>query len=322
MKLIGVLVLGLTVASPGLARAASCCGGGGGGASVLPRGDLALVDLSLDLERYDGYWDGGRVHRPDPPGSSLSQLRLNLTGAMRLSGAWQGAVTLPFVWNRNVYAGAGRSARSSGPGDAAVSLWYEAFTELSAWRVRGPADLVPSITVGPTLTLPTGLSPYDDVASSFDVTGRGFYRLDGTVILDKSYKAWSGSASLAYGVHFARPVNRTYGSWVEPYRKRLGNRTSASGSLGHRTFLGTGGTSLTLAVAFSYLTEAQGTIAGAPDPASGMEKSAVAATLTWASTQGDWSGRVAWSHAIQTSGWGRNFPTTDVFTLGARYALR
>ncbi len=315
-----VLGFFLALAVPGQARAASCCGGGGGGASVLPRGERALLDLSLDLEKYDGYWDTGRVHRPDPPGSRLFQGRLNLTGAWRLSGPWQAAVTVPYVWNSNVYSG--QASKTRGLGDSSLSLWWEAWTERSAWRAATAGDLIPSVTIGPTLTVPTGLSPYDDVASSFDVTGRGFYRLDATVMLDKSYRAWSGSASLAYGLYLERPVNRFYGNWVEPYRKRLGNRALASGSLGYRTFLGTGGTSLALSGAISWLREDPGTIAGAPDPSSGMEKSAVTGTLTWAGTDEDWSARLAWSHAIQANGWGRNFPTTDIVTLGARYVLR
>jgi hypothetical protein len=312
----------LAVALPTRARAASCCGGGGGGASVLPRGERALLDLAFDLERYDGYWDTGRIHKPDPPGSSLSQARLSLTGAVRLGGPWQAAATVPYAWNRNLYAGAGQASRTHGLGDSTVSAWYEAWTERSAWRVASPGDLLPSVTVGPTLTVPTGLSPYDDVASSFDVTGRGFYRLDGTVMLDKSYRAWSGSLSLAWGLHLGRPVNRLYGAWVEPYRKRLGDRTSASGSLGYRTFVGTGGSSLAFTGALSWLREGQGTIAGQPDPASGMEKAAVAATVTWAGTDEDWSARASWSHAIQRDGWGRNFPTTDVISVGVRYVLR
>jgi hypothetical protein len=316
-----ILAAFLAVALPALARAASCCGGGGGGASVLPRGERALLDLAFDLERYDGYWDGGRVHRPDPPGSRLSQARLSLTGAWRLGGPFQAAATLPFAWNRNVYAGAGQAARTSGLGDASLSGWYEAWTERSAWRVASWSDLLPTVTVGPTLTVPTGLSPYDDVRSSFDLTGRGFYRLDGTVLVDKSYRAWSGSASLAYGAHLARPVNRLYGAWVEPYRKRLGNRLSLSGSLGYRTFVGTGGTSLAFTAALSYLQEDRGTIAGAPDPATGMEKTAVAGTVTWAGTDEDWSARASWSHAIQAGGYGKNFPTTDIFTVGARYVF-
>jgi len=310
----------LALALPTLARAASCCGGGGGGASVLPRGVLALLDASLDLERYDGYWDTEGVHRPDPPGSRLFQGRLNLTGAHRLGGAWQVAATVPLVWNSNVYSG--QSSKTSGLGDSSLSLWHETWTERSAWRAATTDDLLPSVTIGPTLTLPTGLSPYDDVTSSFDVTGRGFYRLDLTAMLDKSYRAWSGSLAFSYGVHLGRPVNRYYGNYVEPYDKRLGNRALASGSLGYRTFLGTGGTSLALSGAFSWLREEQGTIAGNPDPATGMEKSAVTGTLTWAGTDEDWSARLAWSHAIQADGWGQNFPTTDIVTLGVRYVLR
>jgi len=319
-----ILAVGLAAALPAAAHGASCCGGGGGGASVLPRGVRAMLDVSSDLERYDGYWTNGRIHRPDPPGSRLSQTRLNFTGAWRLAGAWQVAATLPYVWNDNAYAA--REARhTSGPGDSSASVWYEAWSERPAWRVAGAGDLLPSVTIGPTLTIPTGVSPYDSADVSVDgadVTGRGFYRLDGTVMLDRSYRAWSGSASLGYGVHLARPVNRTGGTWIPPYRKRLGDRASASGSLGYRAFIGTGGTSLALTAAVSWLQESRGTIDGAPDTANGMEKAAVSGTLTWAGTDEDWSARASWSHAIQRDGWGRSFPTTDIFTVGVRYVLR
>jgi hypothetical protein len=316
---IRLVVLLLAASFPAAARAASCCGGGGGGASVLPRGATAMLDLGGDLERYDGYWDTGRVHLPDPPGARLAQTRLNLTGAVRLASDWQAAATLPYAWNDNVYAGAGRASHTRGPGDATLSAWYEAWSERSAWRVAGLSDLLPSITLGPTLTIPTGVSPYDQVTSSFDVTGRGFYRLDATVLLDKSYRAWSASLSVAYGRFFERPINRLDGHWVEPYRKRLGDRASIGGSLGHRSFLGMGGTSLALAVAISWLQEARGTIAGAPDPATGMERASLTGTLTWAGTDEDWSARLSWNHAVQRDGWGRNFPTTDIYSLGVRY---
>ncbi|MBI5067256.1 MAG: hypothetical protein HZB56_03380 [Deltaproteobacteria bacterium] len=318
-SLLAVLALAASLA-PGAARAASCCGGGGGGAAMLARGDRAMADLSLEWERYDGFWDLDGRHRPDPAGSSLSQVRATLAGGLRLAPSWQVAGALPFAWNRNTYSGL--STRTRGPGDIAISVWFEALDERSAWRMKEAADLVPSVTIGLGLTVPTGVSPYDDVPSSFDVTGRGFYRLDASLLVEKSYRALSLSLSGAYGRHLARPVNRVYGKWVEPYRKRLGDRASAGLSLGYRHFVGTAGHSLTATASLAWLQEAAGILGGSRDPTSSIARTAAGLALSFASTDSDWAARLSWSHAIQRQGWGENFPTTDIFTLGVRRALR
>ena len=52
-----VLLLGAAGFSPSPLWAASCCGGGGGAALVLPATYQSMVDLSFDLEKYDGFWD-------------------------------------------------------------------------------------------------------------------------------------------------------------------------------------------------------------------------------------------------------------------------
>ena len=66
-------------------------------------------------------------------------------------------------------------------GDMTLGLTYEAFDGIKCiWKVRDWRDLIPAAYFGVALTVPTGISPYDDVANNFDITGRGFYRLDGT----------------------------------------------------------------------------------------------------------------------------------------------
>jgi hypothetical protein len=72
----------------------------------------------------------------------------------------------------------------------------------------------------------------------------------------------------------------------------------------------------------SSLRETDAQIDGARDPNSGFRKDAIAGGLTYASTDHDWSVRAMWSHAIREDGWGKNFPATDIFTLGVRYAFR
>ncbi len=306
--------------APGRALAASCCGGGGGGAAVAARGDAGLVDLGLEAERYAGYWDLDGNHRPDPPGASMAQYRLSLAGALRLAERWQVAGALPLVWNDTRYGGF--SSRSHGPGDSTLGVFWEPVDQRSAWRLASAADLVPAVTVGAVVTVPTGVSPYDDVASSLDVTGRGFWRVGGSLLVDKGYRAWSASLALGYDVALERWVNRSYGGWVPPVRKRLGDRATASLSLGWRTFLGTGGRSLAATAALSWLHEADGTRDGVRDETTGLEKTAGSLTLTWAGTDSDWSARLGLAHAFRSDGWGRNFPTTDTFTVGVRRAFR
>ena len=54
----------------------------------------------------------------------------------------------------------------------------------------------------------------------------------------------------------------------------------------------------------------------------GLFKTALTGTVTWAGTDRDWSLRASWNHALRADGWGAGFPTTDVLTLGYRHVLR
>jgi hypothetical protein len=286
---------------------------------MLARGDQAMAELTLEAERYHGYWDAHGIQRPDPQGASLAQYRLSLAAGWRPAAHWQLTGSLPFVWNANVYSGI--SSHTRGVGDAALNLWYELLDERTAWRLRELSDLIPSVSAGLGLTLPTGISPYDRVTSSFDVTGRGFYRIDGNLLVEKGYRSFGAALALSYGVHPGRAINQEYGSYVEPYRKRLGDRAALAATLSYRHFVGTGGDSLSTALGFTWLREADGARAGAAIP-TGIERRAVSGAVTYASTDSDWALRLSWSHALRRDGWGRDFPTTDIFSLGVRHALR
>lgn len=314
------LALGAAVLPASVAFAGSCCGGGGSGALVLPKALRGMVDLGAEWEKYDGFWNQDGKHIPDPPGSDLNQYRVNLSTAYRLASDWQAGVTVPYVWNANSYSGI--SSRTDGFGDSTLFVFYEAVDERTAWKMQTLSDLVPSVAIGPSLLVPTGRSPYDDVNSSFDVTGRGFYRIDGNIVVDKTYHPVTANVTLAYGWHIERPVNKEYGRYVLPYRKKLGDRALASFSLGYIHFVGSGGNRLTATGSLSWLREDNGTVNGATDKTSGFRKTAVGAQLGWSSTDHDWSARVAWSHALRGDDWGENFPTTDVYTIGVRYGFR
>jgi hypothetical protein len=319
--LLAALVLGAAgLLLPAPARAGSCCGGGVASSLVLPRNYKAVVDLSFEWEKYDGFWNQDGKYTRDPAGSDLNQYRLNLFASHRFLKRWQAGVAVPWVWNSNTYSGT--SSSESGPGDITLGVWYEAVYDRSSWKLVEPKDLIPSVTIGASLLLPTGISPYDDVASSFDVTGRGFYRIDGNLLIDKTYNPWIAAVFLSYGTYVERDVNREYGKYIQPYEKDLGNRFSTSGSLSYVHFVGTAGDSLTGTASISYVHEADGTIDGQNDPTTAFSKTSAGLALAYTSTDHDWAVRASWNHAIQRNGWGENFPTTDVFSLGVRYGFR
>jgi len=319
-SVLAALLGGAALLSPLFAWAGSCCGGGGGAGLILPKFYSSMADVSVDIEKYNGYWDQRGIHRADPAGSDLQQYRLNLGYGQRFSPSWQASIVVPYVWNSNSYSGF--SSRTDGLGDMAMNLWYEAQDDVSAWKVREFKDMAPSVLIGPSLIIPTGISPYDEVNSSFDVTGRGFYRLDGNVIISKTIHPWTASLLLTYGTHFERTVNREYGNYVEPYHKKLGDRTSAALSVSYIYYFGTGGDTLTGTASLSQLREADATINGVRDSSSGFKKDAVGGVIAYSSTDHDWSVRASWNHAIMFDGWGENFPSTDIYTLGVSYGFR
>lgn len=323
LRIAALPALALLALSPGLARAASCCGGGGGGGVQVPKGYRAVLDLGLDAERYAGYWTSDGTHLEDPAGSRIYQYRLNLAGAWRFARDWQVGAAVPWVYNDTQYRGdTGISSRSSAVGDTTITVLYDLYDERSIWKVLSPADLVPSVKLGAAVTVPTGVSRFDEIDISFDVTGRGFYRLDATAQVDKAYRGLSASLTFAYGVHLERPVNTSGGAPQVPQDWRLGDRTTAGLALGYRHFLGSAGDAVTLTGAFSYLHEARTRVNGAPQPGTAVNKPAFSTTLLWSSTDHDWSARLSWAHTFRREGWGTSFPTTDIVSLGVKYAIR
>ncbi|MCF6280632.1 MAG: hypothetical protein L3J28_00225 [Candidatus Polarisedimenticolaceae bacterium] len=314
------LFVGAVFALPQTLYAASCCGGGASSSLILPKFSKAMVDISMAYERYDGYWNKEGDYVEDPPDSELSQWRLNIGYAHRLADRWQMSVVLPYVWNDSDYSGI--SSQTDGIGDASINLWYEAFDAIKCvWKVRKPADLIPAVYFGASLTVPTGISPYDDVENSFDVTGRGFYRLDANLLLDKTIYPWNSTLALSYGKYMERPVNQAYGKYVEPYDKKLGDRKLISLSGGYSQFL-ENMDSLTYTLAYAYLQEDEGEINGHTDTTTGMEKRSLTGTLAYSTLDRNWIVKMSYNHAIQQDGYGENFPVTDTITVGVSHVFR
>jgi len=202
-----------------------------------------------------------------------------------------------------------------------LSVTYDILDDNSTWKIRDAKDLIPGVSFGLALLVPTGISPYDNQQSSFDITGRGFYRLDGNLLIEKTLRPWSASLAVSYGTYFERSVNREYGKYVEPYRKDLGDRFSALFATGYTYVLGTGGDSVNATISYAYLKEGDASFNGTTDSSSGFFKQSLGGTVSYSSNDHNWGVRLGWNHAIQQNGWGKNFPTTDVVSVGVRYVF-
>ena len=316
-------LVGIILTMPVQSRAGSCCGGGGTAALILPKTARAAASVTTAWEQYDGYYDQRGDWHPDPPGSDLAQYRLSLALAQRLGSDWQAAINLPYVWNRNRYAAV--DSATSGQGDTNVSVTYETFNSPTCVsRITRLKDLTPALYLGGGVLLPTGVSPYDDVANSFDITGRGFYRADLNLLADKTIFPWTVTLAGGMGHHFARQVNREYGNYVAPYTKQLGNTANGSLSVGYTWDLpwqATTGMTLITTVSYSQRWEGEATIDGTKDASSGLSKRDLGITATVLSFGDDWAVNLGYVTSRPTSGWGSNCPATDVFTLGVRHVL-
>ncbi len=317
--LLAGIACGFSFTSPTI-WAASCCGGGSASSLIMPKFSRAMVNLSVDMENYNGFWDSQGDYRPDPKDSDLNQYRINLGYAHRFASRWQGSVILPYVWNNNDYTGL--TSNTQGLGDTTLNLWYESFDKITCvWKVRKWADLKPAVYLGGSLTIPTGVSRFDSVANSFDITGRGFYRLDANMLVEKTIYPWNVLLSLSYGKYLERNVNRDYGNYVEPSRRKLGDRKLATLSGGYTYFLESMDT-LTFTLAYSHLQEGDGRIDGRPDPSTRMEKNSLAGTVAWSTMDRDWIFKGTLSHAVPRNDWGENFPVTNTLSFEVSHVLR
>lgn len=314
--LAGMLIL------PASLWAASCCGGGAASSLILPKTAQMMWDMNVSHEHYDGFWNSEGQHIDDPAGSDLNQTRTTLGFAYRLAKRWQASIQVPYVWNDNQYTGT--ESRTHGMGDSVLGVWYETFDDIKCiWKVTDLASLMPAIYLGSSLTIPTGKSVYSgEVENSFDVTGRGVYRLDTQFMIDKTIYPWSMTLQASYGVYLERPVNEEFGRAVEPYDKKLGDRFSGSLSMGYTHFLESMAT-LTSTFSVSHLQEADAQINGEKDASvAGFSKQAVGLSFAYAAPAMDWVYKLSFNHALHGNGRGENFPTTDVISMGVSYAIR
>jgi hypothetical protein len=299
---------------PSISIAASCCGGGASTGVILPKFNDAMWDVSLANESYDGYWNRQGQHQNDPSGSELLQRRIQLSYAHRLGEQWQMNVGIPLVDNQNRYSGYQNSVQ--GMGDTQVSLWYEAFERVTCvYKITSWKSLQPSLYFGSSMTLPTGISPYGDrVNNSDDITGRGFYRWDANMIIEKTVYPFSLGWKGSYGVHIKRPVNQETGQTVTPYNKQLGDRSVSTFSAAYTWFLPRLDM-ITATLSHTDLKEGQSKYDGERDSTSGFDKQTLGLAFAYNSPLRDWLIKLAFNEAES----GENYPKTRTVSLGVSH---
>lgn len=298
------------------AAAASCCGGGASSGVILPKFNDAMWDISVAHEAYDGYWTQSGDHQDDPANSDLLQQRLQLSYAHRIGEQWQVNISLPLIDNQNTYSG--NTSQVTALGDTQVSLWYEAFERVTCvYKITGWESLKPSVYIGSSLTIPTGVSAYSDrVDNSFDITGLGFYRLDANAIIEKTVYPWSLSWQGSYGHHIERPINQEYGQPVAPYDKQLGDRRSSSLAVAYTWFL-PGLAMLNLGFSHQYLKQDATQYDGQNDALSGFSKTSFGTNLSYTTSPRDWIVKLGISQAQS----GYNYPKTLSVSAGVSHVF-
>lgn len=296
--------------------AASCCGGGAGTSVILPKFNELMIEANSAYEQFDGNWNPNGQYVDEIDGQDLNELTTTLSIAKRLHDQWQFSVNLPYTRHDNQYPG--ETGSSSGLGDTSMSLWYEAFENVTCiYRIAGWESLKPSIYLGGQLTVPTGKSRYSDrVERSEEITGRGFYRFDSQVMIEKTIYPWSLSVTWMYGKYLERPVNQEYGRDIEPYDKQLGDRHSISSSLGY-TWFAKDMSMVTLSGSYTDLSEGASTIDGDRNEDDAFQKISSGLNLTYTSPRRDWFAKLGYSQADR----GIRTPRSSTMSLGVGYVL-
>jgi hypothetical protein len=279
-----------------------------------------MAALAIGGEQYDGFWNQKGVYIKDPPGSSIIQYRMDFGFAYRLADNVQSSISLPLIWNHNEYIHT--NSNTYGAGDTSLGFKYEFFDKIRCvWKVRNWQDLLPAIYLGADFLIPTGISPYSDVKSSFDTTGLGFYRMDAVLLLEKTISSFSASAQVSLGDYLERKVNRFLDNYVEPYDKKLGRRFGMAYSIGYSYMLESMST-MTLILAYAYLKEGEGRVNNNADPTVAFSRNILSLGLSYATASREIIYKLKFNHTIKAAGWGENFPATDIITLEANYVFR
>ncbi|MDX2471896.1 MAG: hypothetical protein QNL04_15105 [SAR324 cluster bacterium] len=314
-----LIILFLLSLNTGNIYAASCCGGSGGGSVTIPKFMPQVAKVGLSQETYDGFWNQKGEVLADPTGSNLTQTRFEFAYAKRLTPNLQANLSASWVKNDNVYSGV--QSHTQGLGDTKLGLLYENFDNITCVNeITRPEDWQPANYYGLNLTLPTGLSPYDDVDSSFDITGRGFYALEATALVEKTVYPYTVSLNGGYTLYKARMINQETGNYVTPYKKQLGDRFSIGLTLSYTWFLDSLDQA-TLNLSQSKFSEDAAKINGATDPDTDLAKQSQGLSLGYATMDQSWVVTLGLNAALKQTGAGKNFPITNTTSLGLTHVF-
>lgn len=300
-----LFILTFILFSP-ISWAASCCGGGASSGVILPKFNQSMWDVSVAHDSDEGSWRSNGTHKKTASGSQFNQQRIHLNYAKRLADNWQINYSLPLV--NNLSETSGQQHNNFGLGDIQVSSWYEAFENVTCvYKITNLESLKPSLYFGANLTIPTGTSNYSDDANEHNVHGLGFYRLDASMIIEKTVYPFSLSYEASYGEHFERPISQQYGQAITPYDLKLGVRTNQSLILGYTIFLPTL-SMLTFSSSLSKVTQAKSKSNGITDSSTGFDKKTLGLNLSYLTPARDWTFKLNNSFAFD----GHN--TSKVYT--------
>ncbi|MDH4262634.1 MAG: hypothetical protein OEV78_06285 [Spirochaetia bacterium] len=300
--------------------AASCCGGGASASLVLPKFATFLFDTSIEHEKYNGYWNSKGEYKKDPPGSDLRQLRLSIGSAYRVHDNIQTFVSIPYVVNINQYTGL--KSTTYGAGDITLGFNFELFNDIRCvYRILSLEDIWPATYLGVKAIVPTGISPYDNVPNSFDITGLGFYTFNFSLLLDKTIKSFNISLAGNYSISAQRPVNMEYGRYIEPYYIQPGGKLNLTASTGY-TFSFDSMDSITGTLGYGYTKEYYLKINGIENQNSGFLKHNLLVGIAFATA--DQNNVIKFNNAFNLpfTGWGVNKPATIITTLEYSHVFR
>jgi hypothetical protein len=301
-------------------HAASCCGGGSSASLTLPKFATFMFSTGFDHEIYNGYWNTEGDYREDPEGSDLRQLRMNIGAAYRLHDNIQTFLSIPYVYNINKYSGL--SSESYGAGDITAGFNFELFNDIRCvYRVLSLEDIWPATYLGVKAIVPTGLSPYDDVPNSFDITGLGFYTFNFNLLIDKTINSFNMTLGANYSISAKRTVNMEYGRFIEPYDIQQGDKLNLSASAGY-SFLLKSMDSITLTLGYAYLEEFKWKINDAEVPFTGFNKHNLTVGLAFATSDMNDVIKLGNSFNIPEDNWGSNKPATITTTLEYSHVIR
>lgn len=229
-----ILIIAVFISFNGKPEACNSCGGGTGDLSVLSLDGFALVNAGVVYDRYLGVWDKDGKWRPYE--YNLSQTKVLLNGAYRVSRRFQFAISLPLIINSSSVP----RLKSSGwgVGDLTIGGRFEIFHEFQP-KKKGKKLILDrtlpytAITFG--LTLPSGKSE-ETAENDVDITGKGFYTTSLGISLTKSLiksklqlladASWQHSFEKNYKTYYNLPLN-------SDFRKRPGEKFNYSLSVNY-----------------------------------------------------------------------------------------